>query len=216
MLGYWQGRVTSPRGPEGDGAGGGGSGDGSGSGSGNGGNGNGGAATPPPWASEFGDDFKPEKAWETLQNLRRVERDLTKERNTLKGKVTEFETKDQTELEKATTKTSELEARIAAFEAKERTAGLRAQVAETARTAGAHNPDDVFALLDQSALEIDDAGKVKNATALINALKRDKAYLFARGGADAGAGRDRNGNGGQAGQGSDFNTGVRSMFGIRR
>lgn len=220
MHGYWSQRLMN-RAPEGAaGAGGSGSG-GAGGGSEGGSGGEGGnqqQAQKPAWAAEFGDNFDPERAWETISNLRRVEKQLNRTNTDLSKKVEAFEAAGQTELEKAQAAINTLTEENRLLKESAQRAAVKGQIAELARAAGAHAPDDVYALLDASAIQQDDDGKVTNGQSLINALKQQKAYLFRPGGrVDAGAGRDRTGGAqGEGGSQTDFNRGVRSLFGVTR
>lgn len=223
MFGYWHDRITrAPEGAEGAGGGSGGS-EGGGGNGGSGGNQNGGAgggnqngSSKPAWADEFGDQFDPERAWQTIANLRRETR---KHQNDLKAattKLTEYEGQNASELEKVSGKLTAAETELARYKAQEARAGLNRQIADVARNAGAIAPEDVLALLDADGIETDEAGKVKNGVALVNALKAAKPYLFQRGNINAGAGRQgRQGDSGE-GSGNEFDRGVRAMFGVSR
>lgn len=214
MRGYWDHRLMVRA--EHDGGAGGGQGDGSGAGSGN--NGGKGNQTPPPWASEFGDNFDAERAWRTIENLRNQEKTLTNERNSAQRKAKEYEDQGKTELEKLQGQVATLTEENQRFKDQAKTAGLTAQVTEYARTAGAHNPSDIYALLDPSTFDVADDGKIKNVKSLVDGLKRDKTYLFNPRSVDAGAGNNgrRAADGGSNGDkaGSGFNEGVRQMFNI--
>jgi len=173
-----------------------GAGDGGAGGSGGGGSGNSGAGggkdTPkdPPWKAEFGDSFDPEKAWELIQNQRRAERTLKKERDDATGKVKEYEDKDKTELEKIQTKNKELEEQVKTLLAEQTRRNVASVIETAAQAAGALYPADVFKLIDQSELEMSDDGKVKNAEKVIQNLKQARPALFGRApSADGGAGR---------------------------
>lgn len=214
MRGYWDYRLMV-RSPEGDGAGGGGAGNGSEGGQGN--QGAGGGEQKPAWASEFGDNFDPERAWATITNLRNAEKALTRRASTAEGKVKEFEQADQTEAQKLKSTVDELKAQLTQYQEREKAANLRSQIAEEARKQNALGPDDVFALLDQAQIEVDENGKVKNAVALVNGIRTAKPYLFGQ--QTVGAGAGRNGRGGsdqeKAGGGSSaFNDSIRRSFGI--
>lgn len=222
MRGYWDRRLMV-RAPEGD-AGGGGGGNGGAQG-GQGGSQGGQGSQRPAWADDpdFADGFDGDRAYSTITNLRRSERDLRNKVSELERQVQDAG-KSQTELEKISKRLESMEAENRAFKERERTNTLRGQVADEARKAGAHNPDDIYALLDASALDIEEDQekgvlKIRNVTSLVNNLKRDKAYLFSTRPADAGAGRsgrqgDGNGNGGNGSQGG-LNDAVRSVFGVR-
>ncbi len=221
MRGYWDRRLmvlSEHNGGGGGGAGGSGGGQGGGDNGGAGGGGNNQQQQQrPPWADEFGEgNFDADRAWQTIQNLRNSERTLKTERQQLQGRVKEFETagqQGQTELQKLQQRLENMERENTEFKERARLEGLRTQVAAEARAAGAHNPDDVFALMDQSAMDIDDSGKIRNVTALLNHLRREKAYLFTGRPVDAGAGRN-GGNGGSGNQGGGtFNDSIRGAFG---
>lgn len=74
---------------------------------------------------------------------------------------------------------------------------------------GAHYPDDIYRLLDESDIQVDDDGKVKNAAALVKALKKDRPALF-KPTPDGDGGRGRNGT---PPTGTDMNALIRRAAG---
>lgn len=221
MLGYWDQRLRVTRAPEGA-AGGGGNG-GSGNDGGSGGNQDGGAGgnnaqnqqqtkAPPPWASEFGDAFDPERAWNTINNLRQEHRKATSDLKGAQTKLTEYEQANQTELEKAQARLKELETANAELAERERRAGLRAQIAEVGKAAGAHYPDDLFNLLDEANFQIESDGKIKNAAALITAMKAERPMLFQRNGTIDQARRQGASSAASGGGNDDLSSSIRSLF----
>lgn len=63
----------------------------------------------PPWGSD--EDFKPEKAWALIQNLRKDKTNLTSERDELRTKVKEFEDAGRSDQEKLNERASGAETR---------------------------------------------------------------------------------------------------------
>lgn len=55
---------------------------------------------------------------------------------------------------------------------------IRSEVIAEASKAGANNPKSIFALLDKSALEVDEDGNVSGVADAIAALKKSDDYLF--------------------------------------
>lgn len=215
MRGYWDRRLTMVLSEHDGGAGGGGAGGGSGGGQGNG-NGGGGAGNGD--GGDGGEAWDETRARATITNLRNQERTLTRERTALQKKVDEYESASASETEKLQKRLEALETENKTLQESQRVGALRAQVANEATKAGAHNPDDVFALLNRDDMDIDDAGKVKNLASLVAGIRRDKPYLFSGRNVDAGAGKGGGQNGGtQNGNGgSAFNDSIRGAFGINR
>lgn len=188
LPGYWERFIHSHRYAPDEGEGGGGGGDGGGSGNGGGGGGD----TKPEWASEFGDKFDPDRAWNTIKTLREAERTLKRERDQHKRKADELEGKDATESEKLAKRLSDLEAENGALKTAQQTAIIRDAVADAARQEGAVYPEDIYRLLDSDAIEVED-GKVKNAAKLVTALKASRPALFGNSSADGNKGRQQQG-----------------------
>ena len=61
------------------------------------------------------------------------------------------------------------------------------ELRQAARAAGAINEDDFVKLVDRSELTVADDGSVPGTSALVERVRRDKAYLFAAGAAMAAA-----------------------------
>jgi len=130
----------------------------------------------PPWKREFGDEFDPDKAWSLIQNQRRNERQLTTAKEAAEAKVAEFENASKTELEKATAKIAELEAKVAEANSREAMRAISGEVADTAKRMGAVYPDDVYALVS-GKLEIKD-GKATNIEDVVKELATSRPMLF--------------------------------------
>lgn len=211
MLTYWDRRLIALHyAPEDGGAGDGEGDDGDGAGGGAAkGNSNGGSGAKAPWSEEFGDTFDPEKAWKALTDIRTAERALRRENGTLKSQVKGFEDKDKTETERLQGELEELRGKVSESEKRERQASIRTTVAEEARKVGAIYPDDIFRLLEEGEIKLDNDGKVTNAPALVKALKEARPALFGRTGVDAHTARDN----GRTPQSTDMNSAIRRMAG---
>lgn len=71
--------------------------------------------TTPPWEAN-GERFDPERAWRLIQDLRGERDGLRTERETLQGRVSEFEQANQTDAERLTQRAETAEARIPTLE----------------------------------------------------------------------------------------------------
>jgi len=163
---------------------------------------------PPAWASEFGDEFDPQKAYEALLAARRAERSAKNELTKSSSKLKELEDAEKTELVKAQERIAEMEKALEGFTKQARDAKLREAVAETAKKHGALYPDDIYALV-QSELDVDSDGKITNADNVVKTFKANRPALFAKQGVD---GRTAVSNGDKKTE-SDMNTGIRALFG---
>jgi hypothetical protein len=165
----------------------------------------------PPWASEFGDTFDPDKAWELIQNLRRNERTLKTQNTQTANKLKEIEDADKTEFQKLTEKVTALTTEIGSYKQRETEASQRSAVAEIAKKNGAIYPEDVYALI-RDGIELDSSGAVTNAEGLIQNLRTSRPAMFTNT-RNIDAKNNANTNG-ESSKG-DFNKDVRSLFGVR-
>lgn len=174
-------------------------------------NGGNGGKKDPPWKSEFGDTFDPDKAWEALQASRRAERTAKNGLNTAEKRLKEIDDADKSELTKAQERLAEMEKTLEGYAKKEREATQRVTVAEAARKHGAVNADDIYALV-ASQLEVDSDGKVTNAEKVVADFKKSRPAYFAvvKQGVNA---RTQGDGDNKDGKTSDFNTGIRALFG---
>lgn len=118
----------------------------------------------PPW----GDDFDPARAWQTIQNQRRIETEL-------KAKVSEYEREKLTEQEKAEADLAA--AKTAAEAAKQEVLDARFEAAAI----GAGIPPERIAAARAVAGEFtttDATGIVSVDTSVFDRLKADHEYLF--------------------------------------
>lgn len=111
----------------------------------------------------------------------------------------------QTLAEQRQARIAELEADSAAKETKLKETQMRYAIMAEAASAGAVDPEAVYALLDKSALEVDDAGQVKGAKQAVKALLEAKTYLKKPGTGTKGVPETGNGSGDG---GKDFETRV--------
>lgn len=110
-------------------------------------------------------------------------------------KLKTIEDGQKSDLQKAQEEIAEL--RRANTEQKELSKRLLAQyeVGVAASKLGIVDPDAAFRLLDQSKLEFDDSGKLKNAEMLLKALITEKPYLAGGGTSATNASRNTSGSG---------------------
>lgn len=155
--------------------------------------------TPPEPAAEPVDAnaFKPITSQEEFD--RRLRDRLTRQKaqfsdyDALKDKASKFdelEAANKTELERAQTRTAELEHQVTEVAARAQEALLRSAVISEAARKNVVDPDAALALLDRTVLEFDDAGVPKNMGDAIDSLLEAKPYLAgtrAAGSADLGA-----------------------------
>lgn len=109
--------------------------------------------------------------------------------------LADLEAANQTELEKAQTRAAELEQQAATATATAREALLRSAVVAEAARKNVVDPDAAVALLDRTALELDDQGAPTNIADAMDSLLKAKPYLVGgtrAGSADQGA-RDNGG-----------------------
>lgn len=130
-----------------------------------------------PWAREFGDKFEPDKAWETIQNSRKSERQMRNKLESLEKRISERDDADKSEIDKVKSQLEKLMEENNTYKQRERERTLSSVVAEAARKEGAIYPDDVYALV-ASQLEVDDDGKPRNADSIIRNLKSNRPMLF--------------------------------------
>lgn len=203
LPGYWDRFIQAHRYAPGDDDGGD---DGGDKGDKGGGGGNGGGDKPE-WASEFGDKFDPDRAWNTIKTLREAERTLKRERDGHKREADGLKEASKSEADKLADRLTALEAENGALKTAQQTAIIRDAVADAARQEGAVYPDDIYKLLDSAAIEVED-GKVKNAAKLVTALKTSRPALFGNSSADGNKGRQQ-----QGADGGDMNTLLRRAAG---
>jgi hypothetical protein len=106
-----------------------------------------------------------------------------------KQKLDDLEKANQTDLEKAQTRTAELEKQASDATARAKEAILRSAIVAEAARKNVVDPDAAVALLDRSSLEFDDDGNPTNVATAMDALLKAKTYLVggSRGNADQGA-----------------------------
>lgn len=197
-LGYWDQFLQRHNAGLSVNDGGGDGGQGGGGGAGDGGQGAGGQQQKdPPWKSEFGDSFDPNRAWTTIETQRKNERDAVKRAETAERKLKEIEDSGKSELEKTQARAAELEKENATFKQQERESAQRSAIAEEAKKAGAHYPEDIFVLV-QRDLDVGEDGRVRNADKVVRDLKQSRPALFQRQSADAGAGKNGSSSSGGA------------------
>lgn len=150
----------------------------------------------PPWKAEFGDEFDPDKAWQTIQNQRREERRLKGETEKLGAKVKEFEDANKTEVEKLQSENEGLKKRIGELEGQISQAAISTQVAEIAKRLGAVYPEDIYALVS-GRLEIKE-GKATNIEDVVKDLAQSRPMLFQGSNIDQNKNTSNGGNSGQS------------------
>lgn len=190
-------------GDEGDGKGGDGGSGGTGAGNGNG------NQQKPPWADEFGEQFDPAKAWDLITNLRTSERTLKTENRSLGTKVKTFEDASKSDTEKTQAELEALRSENEQFKRRERESNLRNQVAEEARKLGAIYPDDLFRLLGDETLTVDEHGKISNLTKVLTDFRTARPALFNSRNIDQHSGRDTS----NPPNSNDFNAVIRRSAG---
>lgn len=94
-------------------------------------------------------------------------------------KLAKLEEAGKTELEKATAKAAEADAKIKEANDRADRAAIRAQLTSAAATAGAIDVDAVDALIDRSSITVD-GDTVTGVDAAIDALKKAKPHLFGK------------------------------------
>lgn len=145
--------------------------------------------SPAPETGKDGQPFDAARAQATIAALRTAENDLkkqlrdgTKKVSDLEARIAAFEDKDKTEVEKATGQAHAAERKLSETEARLRAMSIRVAVAETASAAGIA-PENVKAairLLDADSLELDDDGEPKNTEAALKALVKEFPMLAAQ------------------------------------
>lgn len=153
----------------------------------------------PPW----GDDFNPEQAWNTIQNLRKFEKEV----KTLRPIATEYKKLKDAELSETDRLKKQLEdydTELNDLRTKDRE--RRAQDAVVTAAAGAINPKAIWRMV-RADISYDTDGKPTNLDDLIAVTRADYPELFRspNGSADGGAGA----GGTPAGQ--DINSLIRQM-----
>jgi hypothetical protein len=110
-----------------------------------------------------------------------------------KERVDELEAASKSDLEKANEKIAALETAAAKSAQDAKDAALRAAVIAEAAKKNVVDPDAAYALMDRSALELDDAGSPTNIADAMDSLLEQRPYLVAQqggarpNGADQGA-----------------------------
>jgi hypothetical protein len=113
---------------------------------------------------------------EKARHVRRRQ-EAEKERDEIKSRLEELEGKDKTELEKATTRVTELESENKALQESLRTTRLE-NAFLTDNTYTWHNPRRALSLADLSDVEIDSDGTVHGLKKALDALAKSDAYLL--------------------------------------
>lgn len=134
-------------------------------------------------------------------------RKLRREAQSLRKRLETYESEKLSATEKLNKRNQELETQLAGLlqERQERT--VRESVAAAAGKAGALYPDTLYRLIEPEKIELDEAGRVRNVTALVNELRQNYPALFRAVNVDAGAG------GRQQVNGLDMNTLIRQAAG---
>lgn len=135
-----------------------------------------------------GQAFDPARAQATIEALRASENDLKKQLKDggkkltdLEARLQAFEDKDKSEVEKAAGERDKAQQRLSETEARLRAMAIRVSVAETASAAGIA-PENVKAamrLLDPASIALDDAGEPTNTEAALKALVKEFPLLAA-------------------------------------
>lgn len=155
-----------------------------------------GAQTPP--ASKPDDEpFDKERALATIRKLRENERATKaqlKEMDELRTKLQEFENAGKSEVERKDAEIAQVrekataaEQRAAELEQRYQGALIRAAIEREAHKQGAVDAEAVYALVDRSALQIEDDGTVKGADKAVETLLKAKTYLVGTGGSGSGS-----------------------------
>lgn len=151
-----------------------------------------GEGDPPPGDGGTGKDGKPfdaDRAQRTIDQLRdevKAGKAAQKELDAAKARLQEIEDAGKSELERATTKATEAEQKVAAAEARAADLTLRLTVERAAGKMGFHDPDDAYRLIDRKAVELDDEGEPTNVEKLLTDLAKAKPHLVK---ADDGSGK---------------------------
>lgn len=159
--------------------GGGADGDGSGAGAGAGAGGAGDAGS----GGETGSDGKPfdaARAQATIDTLRaevKAGKATQKQLDDANARLKAIDDAAKTEGEKLAAKATEAEQKLTAATAQLAEERLGRIVERTATKLGFHDPDDAFALLNRSAVELDADGAPTNVEALLTALAKQKPHL---------------------------------------
>ena len=159
-----------------------------------------------------GDDAAALKA--TLRKERDRARAAERDLKALQKRLTEFEDRDKTELQKAQDRAAELEGKVTAAEQRIRDTNGRTAVYDAVASGkpnAAVSAKAVWALA-REALEYDDDGEPTNVDAVLAKLRKDEPTLFraSPGKGDGGAG------GSAATSGDDMNAVLRRMAGAAR
>lgn len=123
-------------------------------------------------------------------------RDLAQAQQRIKA----FEDEKLSDSQKLEQQVRELQTKLDQAESRARTQALQGEVSAVASKLGFLNPGVAHRLIDQEAIEYDDAGKPKNVEALLRDLVKAEPYLARTGSADAGSGRRSGGSGGNMNQ----------------
>jgi hypothetical protein len=115
-------------------------------------------------------------------------RKLRREAASLRKRIEEHEASKLSETQKLQRQNQELQTQLAALLSERQERATQAQIAAAAGKAGALYPDTLYRLADSADIELDEAGNVRNATALVNKLRQTYPALFRAVSVDGGAG----------------------------
>lgn len=139
-----------------------------------------GTEAPQPTTPEWGDNFDPARAWQTIQNQRNAEAKLKTDLAAERAKVADFERERMTEAEKMKTDLDAANARLAEVERKAAEDAARQAFDATATAAGVlPNALTAAHAIAAKVASSDESGSMILDEALFASLKADHGYLFA-------------------------------------
>jgi chromosome segregation ATPase len=106
----------------------------------------------------------------------------------LEGQSAQQQQSGESEAETLKRQNEELQQQLAGLLAERQERSTREAIATAAAKAGAIYPDKLYRLADDGDIELDEAGNVRNATAVVNKLRQAYPALFRAVSVDGGAG----------------------------
>lgn len=105
-------------------------------------------------------------------------REANEAKKAAEAKVAEFETANQSELEKTKAAAEKAEKALAVAQATARTAIIRSAIMQEATKYAFNDPQDLMLYIDQSKIEIDDEGNPKGIEQMVKKIAEEKKYLL--------------------------------------
>lgn len=115
-----------------------------------------------------------------VESLRQEAARYRTELQGVKSKLTEFETAQLSELDKAKKQATDAQTTITELQTKLRNTSIRSEVAMQAAALKIVDADAAYRLLDADEIKFNDAGEPTNIKGLLGQLVKDKPYLLAQ------------------------------------